>query len=61
MKVCGLIALKDFNTYDASGRVVAVKYEPLPPLYYSTAKRLIKDGYAARRRTKKITGETKDG
>lgn len=58
MKVCGLVAIRNFNTNDASGRISGEKGEALPPLYYSTARRLIKQGYAVRRRIKKIIGES---
>jgi len=60
MKVCGLVAVKDFVTSDASGKIQANKYDALPPLYYSTARRLIKCGYAVRKRTRLIVGGYKD-
>lgn len=60
MRVCGLIATQDFNTQDATGIVRGVKHEPLPPLMFSTAQRLIKSGYAVRRRTKAIFEDGKN-
>ena len=56
MKIDDLIALKDFSTRDSTGKITGVKGEPLPPMMYSTAKRLIQGGYARRKRTKAQKG-----
>jgi len=53
MKILDLIALQDFTTVEAHGVIRGVKGQPIGPVMYSTAKRLIKDKLAARKRGKK--------
>lgn len=52
MKIKGLIALKDFNTHIPGGVLRAKTGAELPPVNYSIAERLIKGGYARRKRRK---------
>lgn len=59
MKVAGLVALQDFTTVDSSGVVRGVAGEELRPLMYSTAERLVKGGFARRKRVKAVKN-TKD-
>jgi len=53
MKVYDLIALQDFSTIEAHGVIRGVKGQPIGPVMYSTAKRLIQDGLAKKQRTAK--------
>jgi hypothetical protein len=53
MKVTGLIAKKNFHTREGGLAIRGVKGKPLPPLNFSTAKRLIEAGFARRKQTRK--------
>jgi hypothetical protein len=53
MKVTDLIALRDFTTVESHGVIRGIAGQPVGPVMYSTAERLVKMKLARRKRTKK--------
>jgi hypothetical protein len=57
MKVTDLIALRDFTTVESHGVIRGIAGQPVGPVMYSTAERLVKMKLARRKRTKKDVGD----